>query len=53
MNKDQINFVDSILTVKASGLDDQIANDLQLPQGKTIAELLHDQKKTDQSQVTE
>ena len=53
MKNDHINFVQSTLAVKASGLDDQIANDLLLPEGKSIAELLHDQEKNDQTQITE
>lgn len=44
MHENNINFIDSILTIKASGLESQIANDLQLPEGKSIAELLNDQK---------
>ena len=49
MNPENINFVDSILTIKASGLELEIADDLLLPRGKSIAELLNDQKeKTEQ-----
>lgn len=36
-----INLIDSILEVKASGID--ATEDLNLPQGKSIAELLDDQ----------
>jgi hypothetical protein len=37
---------DSVLFVKASGsINDDIINDLLLDNGKSIAELLHDQKK--------
>jgi len=50
MNPDHINFIDSILTVKASGLEQEVSEDLLLPQGKSIAELLHDQKEENQSQ---
>ena len=40
-----INIVSSVLDVKCSGVDleNQIQNDLNLPEGKTIAELLYDQ----------
>lgn len=40
----ELNIVNSILEVKASGTDVGIS-DLDLPQGKSIAELLNDQKK--------
>jgi hypothetical protein len=41
-------IANSTLLVKASGsLDDQIINDLLLENGKSIAELLDDQKKQD------
>ncbi len=54
MKKDHIQFVDSILEVKASGLDNDVAHDLSLPQGKSIAELLYDQKKEENpKQITE
>ena len=53
MKNDNINFVQSTLAVKASGLDDQIAQDLLLPDGKSIAELLNDQEKTNIQQITE
>lgn len=53
MKKDHIQFVDSVLEVKASGLDNDVSNDLNLPQGKSIAELLYDQKKEDSEQITE
>lgn len=37
---------DSVLSVKASGsINDQVINDLLLDNGKSIAELLNDQKK--------
>ena len=39
-------IADSVLFVKASGsINDDIINDLLLDNGKSIAELLHDQKK--------
>lgn len=44
----QFNLVDSTLTVKASGSISDISNDLDLPEGKSIAELLDDQKKIQQ-----
>ena len=45
-NIDQFEFVNSVLSVKASGsINDDIINDLELPPGKSIAQLLHDQEK--------
>jgi hypothetical protein len=47
MTKQQINLTDSVLDIKASGCDVSdraIAADLNLPEGKTIAELLNEQK---------
>lgn len=43
---DQLNIIDSVLSIKCSGieLEDQINNDLNLPQGKSIAELIYDQE---------
>lgn len=39
-------MVDSILSIKASGIDnDTILNDLNLPEGKSIAQLIYEQKK--------
>jgi hypothetical protein len=52
MKKDHIQFVDSILEVKASGLDRDVIHDLDMPQGKSIAELLYEQKK-DPQEITE
>jgi hypothetical protein len=46
MTSNDLNLIDSILTVKASGVED-VSKDLNLPEGKSIAELLHDQQKTD------
>lgn len=40
----KLNLVDSELVVKASGNFDY-HEDLQLPQGKSIAELIYDQEK--------
>jgi hypothetical protein len=44
MTNPEFNIVDSILTVKASGTDLNIDQDLSLPQGKSIAQLLYDQE---------
>jgi hypothetical protein len=42
----EIHAVNSILTVKASGVEDHnVSDDLELPQGKSIAELIYDQEK--------
>lgn len=40
----EINLVDSLLEVKASGIEQDVQNDLNLPEGKSIAELLNDQE---------
>lgn len=45
MANPEINLIPSVLTVKASGALSDPAPDLNLPEGKTIAELLHDQEK--------
>lgn len=42
---DEIKNVDSILEVKASGSLD-VSQDLNQPEGKSIAELLHEQDET-------
>lgn len=47
INPDDLNIIGSILTVTGSGVDASAASDLLLPTGKTIAELLYDQEKTD------
>jgi hypothetical protein len=44
MTNPEFNIVDSILTVKASGIDLSIQQDLSLPQGKSIAQLIYDQE---------
>jgi|SanBayMetagenome_1026888.scaffolds.fasta_scaffold120714_2 hypothetical protein len=44
MTDEELNLIASILEVKASGIDQQVVADLQLPDGKSIAELLDDQK---------
>ena len=44
MTNPQLNMVDSVLIVKSSGTD--VSNDLLLPEGKSIAQLLYDQKNT-------
>jgi len=42
-------ITDSVLSVKASGsLNDEVINDLLLDNGKSIAELLNDQKTPEQ-----
>jgi hypothetical protein len=52
MSKDEFNIIDSILTVTASSgsLNDEILNDLNLPEGKSIAELLDGKEKNPQKQ---
>lgn len=40
-------FANSVLNVKASGLDNSVENDLKLPDGKSIASLIYDQQKTE------
>ena len=44
MTEPEFHIVSSILEVKASGTD-TASQDLLLPDGKSIAELLNDQKK--------
>jgi hypothetical protein len=47
MTKEQINLINSVLDIKASGCDVSdraIAADLTLPEGKPIVELLNEQK---------
>jgi hypothetical protein len=44
MANHEINLIPSVLMVKASGALSDPASDLELPEGKTIAELLHDQE---------
>ena len=39
------NFIDSFLVVKASGTD--VSNDLTLPEGKSIAQLIYDQENSE------
>lgn len=42
-----IDLIGSVLTVKASGsIAYEVAEDLELSQGKNIAELINDQEKT-------
>lgn len=43
-----INPIDSILTVKASGVDINVDNDLSMPIGKSIAELLYEEEENNQ-----
>lgn len=46
INDQNPKFVDSILETKAeASLNDQIQKELELPEGKSIAELLDDQEK--------
>lgn len=47
----EINLVDSVLEVKASGVEHSVQNDLNLPEGKSIAELLHDQETKENEQI--
>lgn len=44
MTNSEYNLVDSVLVVKASGSLD-VSKDLELPQGKSIAQLIYDQEK--------
>lgn len=50
MTNDELNLVDSVLSVKASGteLENSIQKDLESPQGKSIAELIYDQEKNNE-----
>lgn len=50
MDTPHINLVDSELIVKSSG-NLGIEKDLQLPEGKSIAQLLYDQKKTEEQNI--
>ncbi len=47
---DLSDIIQSTLSVKCSGveLEQQIQNDLELPNGKSIAELLYDQKESEE-----
>lgn len=49
MTEPEFHIVSSILEVKASGTD-TASQDLLLPDGKSIAELLNDQKTTQNAQ---
>lgn len=45
-----LNMVDSILSVRASGTDnDAVLNDLNLPQGKSIAQLIYEQENKEEN----
>ena len=45
-----LNMVNSVLNVKASTDDnDAILNDLNLPQGKSIAQLIYEQKNKEEN----
>jgi len=49
INDQNPQFVDSVLETKAeASLNDQIQKDLELPEGKSIAELLDDEEKNKQ-----
>lgn len=51
MSNENFKPVDSILTVKASAsTQNDVIDDLNLPPGKSIAELIDDQEKNDQKQ---
>ena len=48
MSNENFKPVDSILTVKASAsTQNDVVDDLNLPQGKSIAELINDQENTE------
>jgi hypothetical protein len=44
MTNEELNITASVLEVKGSGIDHQVNQDLQLPDGKSIAELIDDQE---------
>ena len=47
-NIDQFELIDSVLNVKASGsISQDVISDLELPEGKSISELINDQEKED------
>lgn len=51
MSNENFKPVDSILTVKAStSIQNDVVDDLNLPQGKSIAELINDQENTEKEQ---
>jgi hypothetical protein len=45
MNNNEFNIMDSVLEIKASGVD--VTNDLLSLDGKSIAQLLYDQEKSE------
>lgn len=47
-----LNIVNSVLEVKAVGSIKDLAQELELPEGKSIQELLDDQKKEDEDKPT-
>ena len=49
MNNFDLNIVDSILEIKASG-NMNIESDLTLPEGKSIAQLIYDQETIEKNQ---
>ncbi len=48
INSNKSHPVDSVLTVKASGSDCGVEQDLSMPIGKSIAELLYDEENNQQ-----
>lgn len=44
MSEEPVNIVASVLNVRASGLQQDPLNDLNMPNGKSIAELINDQE---------
>lgn len=46
-SEEELNIVNSVLSVKASGIDleQTIQQDILLPEGKSIAQLIYDQEK--------
>lgn len=51
MINENLNMVNSVLSVRASGLQRSVASDLQQPQGKSISELLNEQKTEQKTQT--
>lgn len=49
MNIDDLNIINSTLEVKASGSLD-VSQDLALPEGKSIAELLYDSESNEKKE---
>ena len=53
MNNPPVNIVDSILNVKASGNAANAHDDLLLPEGKSIAQLLYEEENKDKQESQE